>query len=671
MPIRPSPLSTAIQLALALGFSHSVTAQPFPAEIELSELDGTNGFMVDGAGFQDEAGTSVSGLGDINGDGFDDVIIGALLADPDGRTDAGLSVVVFGTDTGFESPLPLFSLTDGSNGIFITGETPNDETGTSVSGIGDFNNDGIDDLIIGAPYAEPSGTRSGRSYIVFGSDSSLMPLDLLDLDGSNGFAINAEFMRDLSGFSVSSAGDINADGIDDVIVGSPGSNQPAEDAGRSYVIFGTSAPFSASFDLDNLNGLNGFALNGVVEYDRSGISVSAAGDINGDGIDDLIIGASRADPNGDRSGSSYVVYGSASTPPNPPFPNPFLLSSLDGSNGFAIHGDSIGDYSGISVGSAGDINGDGFDDLFVGAFGASTSGPVTGVAYLIFGSDGGFTTPFELSSINGFNGIAFSGEDELDYAGSAISAAGDVNGDGLDDLIIGAFTANPNGNDSGRAYVVFGSPLPLGSPFQLSNLNGSNGFALNGEGIGFLTGRSVTGAGDVNGDGIDDIAIGAPAVDTKYSDASGRSYVVFGRPSIDLAITKTNGQSLIDPEGSVTYIIDVNNPGPVNVTGAILNDTLPSTLNSATASWSCDIAVGTTCPNASGTGNLNEVVDLPVGSSLSYSITANVIAEEGELIINTATINLPGELVDADPSDNSATDSDPTGLFADSFETEV
>ncbi|MEA5504838.1 tandem-95 repeat protein, partial [Halotia wernerae UHCC 0503] len=261
--------------------------------------------------------------------------------------------------------------------------------GFSVSGAGDINGDGIDDLIIGAPFAQRNGENNwGESYVVFGSSGTFgASLNLSTLNGSNGFVIKGINRVGTSGFSVSGAGDINGDGIDDLIIGAPGTDSNGQfGTGSSYVVFGRSSDFGASFDLSSLDGSNGFVINGIDTFDFSGGSVSSAGDINGDGFDDLIIGAAVGDPNGqDNAGESYVVFGSSSG-----FGASLNLSTLNGSNGFVIHGIDAGDYSGRSVSSAGDINGDGFDDLIIGAisrvgYGFSSSQSLAGKSYVVFG----------------------------------------------------------------------------------------------------------------------------------------------------------------------------------------------------------------------------------------------------------------------------------------------
>ena len=319
--------------------------------------------------------------------------------------------------------------------------------------------------------------------------------NLSDLDGTNGFRLNGGAAGDRSGRG-SSAGDVNGDGLADLLIGAYGADPNGSYSGASYVVFGRdtaqTGPFPASLNLSNLDGTNGFRLNGVAVDDRSGFAVSNAGDINGDGLADLLIGAPFADPNGEISGASYVVFG-RNTAQTGPFPPSLNLSSLDGTNGFRLAGVGFTDSSGVAVSSAGDVNGDGLADLLLGAIGADPNGQVSGASYVVFGrntaQNGPFPASLNLSDLNGANGFRLNGVAAFDASGRAVSSAGDVNGDGLADLLIGTFLlgalgADPFAAGPGASYVVFGRNTAQTGLFpaslDLSSLDGTNGFRLNG-----------------------------------------------------------------------------------------------------------------------------------------------------------------------------------------------
>ena len=532
-------------------------------DIDLSTLDGTNGFRIDGIDEGDFSGSSVSSAGDFNGDGFDDVIIGALQA----NVGAGECYVVFGSSDGFAPNLDLSTL-DGSNGVRIIGSGYSYAFGESVSSAGDINGDGFDDVIIGDSLGYAAKDSPGASHVVFGGPSVGATIDIGSLDGGDGFTIIGDSF-DLVGKSVSSAGDFNGDGLGDIVIGAAGNFYEDDYAGSSFVIFGSSSGFAPIPRPATIDGSNGFRIDGVDAYDESGHAVSGAGDVNGDGFDDVIIGARLADAGGTNSGESYVVFGGAGA-----FPASLDLSTLDGTNGFRIDGIDSSDFSGRSVSAAGDVNGDGFGDVIIGADGAGSGQRFdAGESYVVFGAPGGFSASLDLATLDGDNGFRIDGRFVYDNSGVSVSGAGDVNGDGIDDVIIGADYANagfprtdPNssGSYAGESYVVFGSMSGFPASLDLRALDDSTGFRIDGAAPGDRSGSSVSSAGDVNGDGIDDLIIGAFGADPNGAANSGASYVVFGESgggSSDIvvelidAITDTPIATLED--GTVVPLSDI------------------------------------------------------------------------------------------------------------------
>lgn len=500
--------------ALTIVSSAALSDVGFPAVVQLSSLNGTTGFRIDGAGPDNQSGTSVASAGDVNGDGLDDIIIGALTTSFNAPA-SGSAYVVFGRTSGFPPVLSLADI-DGSNGFRVDGMTQTELAGRSVAPAGDVNGDGFDDIIVSAYAADPAGFNSGSAYVVFGKSAAFSPsMNLSDVNGGNGFRIDGTDAFGIAGRYVGPAGDVNADGYADVIIGATNHNGLQ---GASFVIFGKPSGFPASMSASALNGSNGFQILGVESNSRSGTSVYSAGDMNGDGFDDVIIGTET-----DLSPFTYIVFGNATG-----YGPMFSLSALIGTNGFRFEEPSdagTGLAQNRSRRTAGDVNSDGYDDVIIGSF--DTNG-AAGASFVIFGKSSPYLANLSYSDLVGTNGFRINGATAGDLSGISVGSAGDVNQDGFSDMIIAAQGTDYNGTNSGSGYVLYGKASGFAPALNLSSLDGTTGFRMDGVLAGDNAGMDVAGGGDFNGDGRPDLLVSAALAAPNGQQLAGSTYVVFG-----------------------------------------------------------------------------------------------------------------------------------------------
>jgi hypothetical protein len=454
--------------------------------------------------------------GDFNGDGIDDILVGAPKADgsDNGRSNAGEAYVIFGSP----EVAGTVDIAEGQQDVTVIGANEGDNLGFVVAS-GDVNGDDIDDILVGARFASgPEGDRvyAGEAYVVFGSPDLSGTVDTA-LDEQD-FTVTGGGPSEYLGYALA-AGDVNGDGVDDIVAAAPGVDGPANDrtdAGAVYVVFG-SPTISGSVDIA-LSQQNFTIVGAQVEEFLA--NFAASGDVNGDGIDDILLGSHMADgPGGQRAdgGVAHVVFGSSD------LAGAFDLASDEGA--LTIWGAADNDWLGFVL-TTGDVNGDETDDILVSA--RNADGPAAGRSncgevYVIFGSA---ELAGSIDIAEGRQNITIIGSDLNGLFGHSL-ASGDVNGDGIADVLVGAPTAN-SPKKSGQVLVFLGSAQ---WPATVDAALGQQRMTVLGPDQDDELGFSVA-SGDINGDGRDDIIGGALLADgpDNARPDGGEAYVILSAP---------------------------------------------------------------------------------------------------------------------------------------------
>jgi hypothetical protein len=387
----------------------------------------------------DEFGFSIAALGDLDNDGVVDLVVGARY-DDDGGANRGAVYVLFMQTDGTVKSSQKISDTKGS---FTATLNDQDYFGSSVASIGDLDNDGITDLAVGAYGNDDGGYERGALYILFmQTDGTVKSYQAIsDTAGSFSATLND---YDWFGSSVAGIGDIDNDGVEDLAVGAYQDDDGGSEHGAVYVLFMQTDGKVKSFQA--ISDTAGNFTAAMDTYDYFGKSVAGIGDLDNDGVEDLAVGAYGDDDGGDADGAVYVLF----LQTDGTVQSYQKISDTEGNFTATL---AVNDYFGWSVATPGDLDGDGTADLIVGAKSDEDGGANRGAVYILFMNTNGTVESYQKISDTAGNFTATLGN--YDNFGSSATALGDLDGDGLTDLAVGAYGDEDGGQDRGAVYVLF------------------------------------------------------------------------------------------------------------------------------------------------------------------------------------------------------------------------
>ena len=474
------------------GVDNDCDGGPWPCTLagERTESDATAAWR--GEQGSDYAGYGLAVLGDFDGDGIDDFAIGAYGEDS-GGSQAGRVYLRFGSTTAPSGDIDLATLSG------VNGDAVSDYLGRMVAGPGDIDGDGYDELLVGGYGVDLGGASAGAAYLVMGGTS--IPTGFSDVSDLASAVFVGASEGDWFAYAGGSAGDINDDGYDDFLISA---RFAEDDLGAAYLFYGSTVERTGEISADSAQAI--FLGSDTLDYVGERNATTGVGDIDADGYDDFAVGAYSWDDGSTLAvGRVSLYYGRSA-----------LLTDgdLDDAD-VSLVGESDGDYFGQSVRGVDDLDGDGYDELLIGAPYAETD---VGVAYLYGGSATGFASRVEVTEAV----ASFKGSNTFDYAGKAVTT-GDLNVDGYADLVFAAYGYDTDSSQAGRIYLMFGHSSVAGA----YDLEADADATVTGEDLYRYMGWNLAAEGDVDGDGAPDLLIGAYGLDSYAGGSSGGGVLFF------------------------------------------------------------------------------------------------------------------------------------------------